>query len=292
MNKVFIIYKITHKENTEGDKIMAGEIMQENQENEKICEKVYDSNIGLPIYKVDIDLLREQDINARVMANDKFAQLVSNIQNEGHLESLPLCTFKVNQAGNKELLIISGHHRVRASRKAGIKVLDVLVIEREMTESEIRSKQLSHNSLNGEDDAEIRRRIFLMIDDLEQRKRAGLNEEAIKEKVQSINVDEIKMNIDFEMVNLVFLPHQKKEFEDVIKLITSDQTVMVADMENFEDFKASIRKVAKVEDIRNVSHIIVKMCEIIKDHYEAQEKLKETKKAEKKDKKETKGDEK
>ena len=271
---------------------MVGEIMQENQENAKICEKVYDSNIGLPIYKVDIDLLREQDINARVMANDKFAQLVSNIQNEGHLESLPLCTFKVNQAGNKELLIISGHHRVRASRKAGIKVLDVLVIEREMTESEIRSKQLSHNSLNGEDDAEIRRRIFLMIDDLEQRKRAGLNEEAIKEKVQSINVDEIKMNIDFEMVNLVFLPHQKKEFEDVIKLITSDQTVMVADMENFEDFKASIRKVAKVEDIRNVSHIIVKMCEIIKDHYEAQEKLKETKKAEKKDKKETKGDEK
>lgn len=251
---------------------------KDEKKKELRCEKVYDGGGCLPIYKVDVDLLREQDINARVMEFDKFAQLVSNIQAEGHLESLPLCTFKVNEAGNRELLIISGHHRIRAARKVGLRELDVLVIEKQLTESEIRSKQLSHNSLNGQDDEQLRRQIYMMIEDLEQRIKTGLNEKEIEEEIKTIKVDEVKLEIDYEMVNLCFLPHQKKEFEDVLNLITSDD-VYVADIATFKEFKEQVRKVVKKDDIRSISNVVTRMCQIVKDYYENKDKLCHQKKA-------------
>ena len=82
-------------------------------------EKIYDMGTGLIIAKVQLDKVREQDINARIMRKEMQDQLTANIKNRGQLESLPLLVEK-----DGVLEIISGHHRIKsassAMREAGL----------------------------------------------------------------------------------------------------------------------------------------------------------------------------
>lgn len=53
------------------------------------CSVIYDMGSGLVIAKVQIDKVKEQDINARIMKNEMQDQLTANIMKRGQLESLP-----------------------------------------------------------------------------------------------------------------------------------------------------------------------------------------------------------
>ena len=80
----------------------------------ELIAKVYDD---LEVWRCDLDELQEQRKNARTMAPETFNRLVSNIQKDGgKLEALPLC----HRLANGDIAIISGHHRVRAARSAGV----------------------------------------------------------------------------------------------------------------------------------------------------------------------------
>ena len=72
----------------------------------------------LVIRIVKISELREQDVNAQQMSSRDFDRLTENIRIRGQVESLPYC-HQPNGEGTIE--IISGHHRVRAARKAGVR---------------------------------------------------------------------------------------------------------------------------------------------------------------------------
>ena len=65
---------------------------------------------GMCIAKCSLDSLREQDINARIMDDAKFNQLVANIEKRGTLEQLPYCVLT-----DRGVEIVSGHHRTRAA---------------------------------------------------------------------------------------------------------------------------------------------------------------------------------
>lgn len=75
------------------------------------CSVIYDMGSGLVIAKVQIDKVKEQDINARIMKNEMQDQLTANIMKRGQLESLPFFVLS-----NGKLEIISGHHRVKSAR--------------------------------------------------------------------------------------------------------------------------------------------------------------------------------
>ena len=85
-------------------------------------EKIYDMGTGLIIAKVQIDKLREQDINARIMKKEMQDQLTANIKNRGQLESLPLLAEK-----DGVLEIVSGHHRIKSARAAGMKEIIAII---------------------------------------------------------------------------------------------------------------------------------------------------------------------
>lgn len=229
--------------------------------------KVLDMGSGMAIYKTDLDDLREQDVNARVMTQDKFELLVANIKKDQRLESLPLCVKRTNHAGNEELLIVSGHHRTRASRKAGLKEIYTLVMEENINEDYIKSKQLSHNALIGYDDPQTLKAIFDSIRDIEAKLACGVTDEDIKFQLDKINVDEIKLQIDFEVVNLIFLPEHKNKFEDVIKMLLPKSEVLVADMAVFEKFREAVKTSGRLDNIRNVSAILNRMCDIVLKFY-------------------------
>ena len=77
---------------------------------------------GIVLARVPSDLPKEQDINARTMDDDKFNQLVSNIKKRGTLEQLPYCALT-----NKGVEVVSGHHRMKAARIAGLDTVEILL---------------------------------------------------------------------------------------------------------------------------------------------------------------------
>lgn len=52
-------------------------------------EKIYDMGTGLIIAKVQLDKVREQDINARIMRKEMQDQLTANIKNRASLRACP-----------------------------------------------------------------------------------------------------------------------------------------------------------------------------------------------------------
>lgn len=86
------------------------------EEQKAKYEIIYDMGTELYIAKVQLAELKEQDINARIMKNEMQDQLTANIKNRGQLESLPLIALM-----GEKLEIISGHHRVKSAREAGLK---------------------------------------------------------------------------------------------------------------------------------------------------------------------------
>lgn len=87
---------------------------------------------GMCIAKCSLDSLREQDINARIMDDAKFNQLVANIEKRGTLEQLPYCVLT-----DRGVEIVSGHHRTRAARAAGLDHVNVLLDRTKLIRSSI-----------------------------------------------------------------------------------------------------------------------------------------------------------
>lgn len=107
-------------------------------------------NASLPVYKLalaPLDKLMPREKNARHMSRETFSRLVSNIEKDGALGSLPLCR-RIDEGYE----LISGHHRVKAALAAGVKEALILYVDRELTEQEVTAMQLSHNALVGTDD--------------------------------------------------------------------------------------------------------------------------------------------
>lgn len=231
--------------------------------NEKTIERVLDMGNGLAIYKVHIDCLREQDKNAQVMPIKRFERLQENIRKDKRLESLPLCGMP-NE--HNELPIISGHHRIRASRAAAVLYIFVLVIEEVLTPDQVKAKQLAHNALSGHSDAQLLKEIYEGISTLEAKLESGIFEEDLKLD-SKVKIDEIGIEFDYQNIHLLFLPNQKKTFDNVIKVLEEKSSIHVADLEYFEQFKKAVQKVSKNEDVRSTSGIILKMCEVVEEYY-------------------------
>lgn len=121
--------------------------------------------------KVSVDLIAEAEENANVMSENDFQTLCDNIGVSG-LSSAPACYRKEDGT----FVIISGHHRVRACRKLGYKRIGILYAEEsDLTNDEIIAIQLSHNSLHGEDDKNILKKLFAQIESIDFKKFAHID---------------------------------------------------------------------------------------------------------------------
>ncbi|MCL5280642.1 MAG: ParB N-terminal domain-containing protein [Planctomycetes bacterium] len=235
----------------------------------KIREKLLDLGNGTSIWRVHLDWLREMEENARVMDPDRFERLVANVRKDARLESLPLVT--PNPERPEEFLIISGHHRTRAARSAGVMEIVVLCIDQGLSMDQIKSKQLAHNFLNGEDDKQMLRRIVAQIQDQDALIESGLAHLREDLPDQRIQVDEVKFDIDFEVVNVVFLSHQKQKFDQAIELLGDKGDILVEELPAFARFKEAVAKTSQQYNIRNVPGILAKMAEVVLEHAAAAE---------------------
>ena len=217
--------------------------------------KLADVDANTSIWKVHLDYLREQDVNARVMSAEKFRVLANNIKSEGFIESLPLC-YKLDN-GRGEFGIISGHHRVRACRSAGVMIIPILVINRELTHDEIVSKQIAHNSLSGFDDKDILRQLYDSISDINAKIASGISETELGDVEVSVELTEAKIEKNFEPILILFTKEDKDNLEQLIRdLDAPEYEKMIADIRDFNGFAKLCNRVSKEFDVRNIAGIM------------------------------------
>ena len=218
-------------------------------------ERLLELESNVELWRVDIDDLHEQDVNARVMDISAFNRLADNIKERGALvESLPYC----HRDASGKIHIISGHHRVRAARAANIKQLHVLVDVSEMPRSKIVSKQLAHNAIAGHDDPEMLRQLIQEMNNVDDLLRSFVAPELLPPPPDPINVLPVaSIRYDFQLMMFTFLPSQLRDFTQLLDLLhTNNDFVGVAPLENYEAFHDALLRYQKARDVRAIGAAI------------------------------------
>ena len=232
-------------------------------EEVKRFEKIYDMGHGLIIAKVPIKDVKEQDINARIMKDDMQSLLTENITKRGQLESLPLLADK-----DGKLEIVSGHHRVKSAKAAGIEELISIIDVSGLTRSQIAAKQLAHNAIEGFDDESTLKEICKAITDVDDMIESAMPKEyfnEIQHEVESLATP--ALDFDFKTVTFTFLPHQLHDLENVIKSIPAGELLGYADIDQFKSFADAVEKTKKYENIKAVGTAIYQMVKLTEEHY-------------------------
>lgn len=222
---------------------------------ERGVEVVTDLGGGIYVALVPINELREQDINARVMEDGKFKQLVNNIKKRGMVESLPFCAYT-----SKGIEIVSGHHRVKASREAGIKQLPVLLDISGLNRSQIAAKQLAHNAISGIDDQNTLREIAKIITDVDDMLESAIDKDIFKE--QKAEIDRLAtpaVDIEWKTVQFTFLNHQMKDLNKLIEKTADADYEGVVELEQFKPFVDALQKTQKFQDVKAVGTAVYLM---------------------------------
>lgn len=142
------------------------------------------------------------------MDETTFNRLVQNIKKDKALTSTVLC---MEQSNSDKLMCISGHHRIKAAKKAGLKEIPAIVIP-EIPESKRIALQISHNDIEGVDDPKILSAMALMIDkdDIDM---------IDTREIEEINIDPDSINYDllpYKYINICFMPDTAEAFENMI----------------------------------------------------------------------------
>ena len=90
--------------------------------------------------------------NPNTIPPDKFVVLVENIKEEGAMLQPVLATpWTIDETNKGKYMIIDGEHRLRASKEAGLKTIDAVIVSTDRLNAEL--KTLSFNNLRGVNDA-------------------------------------------------------------------------------------------------------------------------------------------
>ena len=220
---------------------------------------IHDMGSGLLIVKVQLDRVVEQDVNARIMKNEMQDQLTANIAKRGQLESLPLLA----EIGNK-IKIISGHHRIKSARQAGMKEIYAILDVSGLTRSQEAAKQLAHNAISGFDDNSTLKEIVKMISDVDDMLESFVGKDILSEPMAEFDkLISPSVQFDFRTITFTFLPHQLQNLEALIKHLEKQgcELIGVADLEHGQKFVETLTKYQQFQDVRNVGAAIASMTE-------------------------------
>lgn len=227
-------------------------------------EKRLELGAGLEIWRVSVDDAKEQDTNARAMPKAMMDRLAKTIEQDKRIESLPLCAFV--EGG---LEIVSGHHRFRSSRKAGLMEIPVLVDVTGLTRDQIAAKQLAHNSIAGFDDPQLVAKIFANIEDVRLKLEAFIDPEKIGFKLANVSVGQLRVGVQFEVVVINFFPTERTRFNEAIEALSlriSERAVTdmhISVLENYERFREAVQRTKSEYDIRSTGTAIDEMSRMV-----------------------------
>lgn len=227
---------------------------------DELNEQLKDSGLA-KIAVVSPDVCYAQDLNARYMTPEMLDNLAHNIKADGTLESTPL-VYEVN-GGYK---IVSGHHRIEAARKAGLKQIMVMVTSIK-DENQLRAKQLSHNAITGIDDKAVLAKLYNSIEDLSAKYYSGL-----QDKLETIATTTLSFRVGIlEEFLVAFMPEDIEKYDELCKLIlesgkaSSNSTVRVASGESYDNFIKALIEIKKVKNIKQDAAAFAMMIEMARE---------------------------
>lgn len=200
-----------------------------------------------------LDALTLLPVNAQVMAQETYAQLVANLREDGCLTSTPLIYAGDGEYAEGNELVFSGNHRVQAAIDAGIEEAWFLLIEQKLPQARQIAIELSHNSLTGEPDLAILKQRYEAIDDVDWRGYAGLDDKTL-ELLDKVDVESLsEANLNFHTISLVFLPNEADAARDAMELIgkSADETWLAA----YKDYTPVLDAMASVHSSHNVGNV-------------------------------------
>lgn len=217
--------------------------------------------------KVDINLIDEAEMNANEMTGEDFATLVDNIGKSG-LSSVPCCYKKADG----RYVMISGHHRLRACKKLHYKTLGILWCdESELSKDEIIAIQLSHNSLHGEDNQSILKKLFEQIQSIDFKKFAHINiDEVSPISTDGISIFALKENFVF---TIILYPNSFENLDelygDIREQAKKSDALILADQENNEMLLLKLQQeIGNQYNIKSPSITFAKLLELAKERLE------------------------
>jgi len=229
---------------------------------------------GMALWRISVDDLHEQAKNARAMDDGTFNRLTENVRKEGRLESLPFCALTTDK-DKERFEVVSGHHRLRAARAAGMEQIHVLVDETGLNRSAIAAKQLAHNAIQGVDDPDMLAQIYSEIEDAERQIETHLDPSVLglEELADAAKLTALTVDFDAKVVNMVFLPSQVDHMEKVVERINPQSTTVYAlPMELYERFKEVTERVGGHEDIRQLGAVLSRVFELAEERLNELEK--------------------
>lgn len=208
--------------------------------------------------------------NARYMTGDQLRRLVDNLKRDGELTSYPLVyrpDAKLNpdfyEQSQGELIILSGNHRVEAAREAGISHTNAIEIKTVLSDERLRAIQLSHNSINGQDDPSVLLNLYESLS-LDEKLYSGLTDDDFD--VEPIDVSGLGIgSVQYAEVTLAFIPHELKQVQKWMKSI-EDQArkspTLVAKYEDFDKFFETVVRVKKELKTYNSAIAFAMLCHL------------------------------
>lgn len=172
------------------------------------------------IFTMEIDPkeIKLLEMNARYMKHEEFRRLVDNVRKDGQLSLTPfLC-----RDDDGRWLCLSGNHRTQAAVEVGLKKIICLATEDPLTKDQRIAIQLSHNSIAGQDDPATLKLLYEEILDVEAKKYSGLDDKTLDllDKFSSVSISE--SNLKFQTLQMVFLPDELEEAEQVIDKVREE----------------------------------------------------------------------
>lgn len=215
----------------------------------------------------DIKLVKK---NAHFMSNDTFNALVNNIRRDGQLSSVPFCV----RHADGTFTVVSGNHRTQAAKMAGLTSIPVMYIdEADTTNDWLLATQLSHNSIVGQDDAEILKQLLDEITDVALKEYAHISNEVL-DSIKDISYTvEIPSN-EIIPVTLMFVDTQKLAFDRLMDMLENYtdreiENTTLLDMATLHRLNEVSAKVQAKYKIKSQALSVCKMLELVDNIMEA-----------------------
>ena len=223
---------------------------------------------GLSIRYVELATLREQVVNPRKMTEPMFTRLVENVRQTAGLESFPLCV----QADDGRLDIISGHHRVRAAKIAGVTHSPVIVYEH-LDRPDVVAKQLAHNAIEGTDDIALLRQLYQEIEEVPYAVEASFVtpkdfEPPVPKSPTGSSASGAPSAADTagcQSVLFVFLPSQLAPIKQVTDALIGEQKlhqIYLAHASQFETWTTALQQLDSDMEVKAVPFVIEEMARL------------------------------
>ncbi|MDD3404959.1 MAG: ParB N-terminal domain-containing protein [Paludibacteraceae bacterium] len=207
--------------------------------------------------------------NANKMSDADFDQLVKNIKKSGGLSGAITC-YKRSEDG--KFVLISGHHRFRACVKLCYPTVPVVYAdEADMDKDEIIALQLSHNSLHGEDNKGILKRLFDEIESIDYKEFAHINVDEIG-SIDTFNASLVPLAEHYS-VSFVLYKNDMNLIDELIgnvsEQINKSDVVILANQDNTEDMLMELSKrVANKYDIKSSHIAFSKILQLAKKQFD------------------------